>query len=103
VVSGGGTGIGLAVTTVLAARGLHVSIIGRRRDVLERAAEQVNQRQSAEVVSTVVADLSESEITSPNSPIRSTSTRIPRLEIPSSLLTSIKGFDMLEMDLGIPK
>jgi 3-oxoacyl-[acyl-carrier protein] reductase len=39
VVSGGGTGIGLAVATGLLADGLDVVLLGRRPDVLERAAE----------------------------------------------------------------
>jgi NAD(P)-dependent dehydrogenase (short-subunit alcohol dehydrogenase family) len=40
VVSGGGTGIGLAVTRRLAARGLAVTILGRRADVLAAAARE---------------------------------------------------------------
>src|SRR6185369_13545365 len=40
VVSGGGTGIGLAVARRLAARGLDVTVLGRRPDVLADAAKQ---------------------------------------------------------------
>ncbi|HEY6749431.1 MAG TPA: SDR family oxidoreductase [Mycobacteriales bacterium] len=40
VVSGGGTGIGLAVARRLAGRGLEVTVLGRRPDVLADAARQ---------------------------------------------------------------
>jgi 3-oxoacyl-[acyl-carrier protein] reductase len=42
VVSGGGTGIGRATAQVFAAGGDHVVILGRRGDVLERAAAELN-------------------------------------------------------------
>lgn len=42
VVSGGGTGIGKAVTARLAADGHHAVIIGRRAEVLEAAADELN-------------------------------------------------------------
>ncbi|MEE2046565.1 SDR family NAD(P)-dependent oxidoreductase, partial [Nocardiopsis tropica] len=41
VVTGGGTGIGLATAARLAAEGAHVFISGRREDVLARAAESI--------------------------------------------------------------
>ena len=44
VVSGGGTGIGLAVAAGLAEDGLDVVLLGRRSDVLERAAQQLRER-----------------------------------------------------------
>jgi len=42
VVSGGGTGIGRAITARLVANGDHVVILGRRPAVLEAAAEELN-------------------------------------------------------------
>ena len=42
VVSGGGTGIGKAITNRLITNGHHVVIIGRRPKVLEAAAEELS-------------------------------------------------------------
>jgi 3-oxoacyl-[acyl-carrier protein] reductase len=44
VVSGGGTGIGLATATAFAEAGDRVTILGRRRDVIERAADKIGAR-----------------------------------------------------------
>jgi 3-oxoacyl-[acyl-carrier protein] reductase len=44
VVTGGGTGIGLAVATRFAAAGERVTVTGRRKDVLEAAAEKIGAR-----------------------------------------------------------
>lgn len=44
VVSGGGTGIGLATATAFAEAGDQVTILGRRRDVLEQAAGKIGAR-----------------------------------------------------------
>ena len=41
VISGGGTGIGLAAARVFAADGDRVLLLGRRGDVLERAGAEV--------------------------------------------------------------
>jgi NAD(P)-dependent dehydrogenase (short-subunit alcohol dehydrogenase family) len=38
LITGGGTGIGLAIAQMLVARGAHVTITGRRQDVLEEVA-----------------------------------------------------------------
>ncbi|MQM25963.1 SDR family NAD(P)-dependent oxidoreductase [Glycomyces albidus] len=46
VVSGGGTGIGLAVAERLAAQGDDVILVGRREDVLAGAAERIGERAS---------------------------------------------------------
>ena len=43
VVSGGGTGIGRAAASALAADGTDVVIVGRRGDVLRTAAEEINR------------------------------------------------------------
>lgn len=53
VISGGGTGIGRAVARTLAARGDHVTIVGRRPAPLAAVAAE-----HPELVSTVVADVS---------------------------------------------
>lgn len=44
VVTGGGTGIGLAVAARFAAAGERVTVTGRRKDVLEAAAERIGAR-----------------------------------------------------------
>jgi 3-oxoacyl-[acyl-carrier protein] reductase len=59
VVSGGGTGIGRAATQRFALHGDNVTIIGRRKDVLARAAAEINAEVGADRVSAVSADLSQ--------------------------------------------
>jgi 3-oxoacyl-[acyl-carrier protein] reductase len=61
VVSGGGTGIGLATSGLFAARGDQVVIVGRRSDVLSTAAKKVNAEVGAERVTWLAADLSQAE------------------------------------------
>ncbi|WP_199441458.1 SDR family NAD(P)-dependent oxidoreductase [Umezawaea beigongshangensis] len=55
VVTGGGTGIGLAAATRLAAEGAHVFITGRRRSVLDAAVESIG----ASSVTAVEGDISD--------------------------------------------
>jgi 3-oxoacyl-[acyl-carrier protein] reductase len=57
VVTGGGTGIGLAVTRRFAADGDDVVIVGRRGDVLERVAKEINAEVGNERVTPRAADL----------------------------------------------
>ncbi len=59
VVTGGGTGIGLAVTRRLVADGADVVVVGRRRDVLERAATEIDEVAGRQAVSVETADLRE--------------------------------------------
>jgi 3-oxoacyl-[acyl-carrier protein] reductase len=59
VVTGGGTGIGLAVTRRLVADGADVVVVGRRRDVLERAAAEVDAAAGRSAVTVETADLRE--------------------------------------------
>jgi 3-oxoacyl-[acyl-carrier protein] reductase len=47
VVTGGGTGIGLAIAARFAAAGERVTVTGRRKDVLEAAAEKIGARVAA--------------------------------------------------------
>ncbi|HEY7043011.1 MAG TPA: SDR family oxidoreductase [Nocardioidaceae bacterium] len=54
LVTGGGTGLGLAVARRLVADGLQVTIVGRRSEVLDRAAADLGA-----AVSTVVADVTD--------------------------------------------
>lgn len=61
VVSGGGTGIGKAITRVLAEDGHRVVIIGRREDVLEKTAQDINSEVGGERVSWHSADLTKPE------------------------------------------
>ncbi|MEZ0075590.1 SDR family NAD(P)-dependent oxidoreductase [Planotetraspora sp. GP83] len=63
VVSGGGTGIGLATAEAFAADGDKVIILGRRRDVLSEAAAKLNSAYDGELVSWIPADLSDPEQT----------------------------------------
>lgn len=58
VVSGGGTGMGLAIARAFAAAGDRVVILGRRPDVLAAAAERLRAETGADVVD-VPADLSQ--------------------------------------------
>ncbi len=55
LVTGGGTGIGLAVAHALAAEGCQVAIAGRRRAVLEDAAADLNRQGGEGKVCTAVA------------------------------------------------
>ncbi len=49
VVSGGGTGMGLAMAHAFAAQGDHVAILGRREVVLHEAAERLRVETGAAV------------------------------------------------------
>ncbi|MEU1038414.1 SDR family NAD(P)-dependent oxidoreductase [Streptomyces sp. NPDC005551] len=59
VVSGGGTGIGLATAEVFAAEGDRVVLLGRREDVLREAAERLDERHGASTATWYAADLSD--------------------------------------------
>ncbi|MET7620151.1 SDR family oxidoreductase [Streptomyces sp. NPDC005408] len=61
VVSGGGTGIGLAVAEAFAADGDKVTLLGRREEVLRAAAEKLNATHGEGTASWYPADLSEPE------------------------------------------
>lgn len=61
VVSGGGTGIGLATAEAFAADGDRVVIIGRRAELLRETADRLNATHGDGLVSWTAADLSEPE------------------------------------------
>jgi len=61
VVSGGGTGIGLATAEAFAADGDRVVLLGRRADVLRKAAEELNGRHGSGTATWYAADLSDPE------------------------------------------
>ncbi|MFD9222672.1 SDR family NAD(P)-dependent oxidoreductase [Streptomyces sp. NPDC060064] len=61
VVSGGGTGIGLAVAESFAAAGADVTLLGRREVVLRAAAEKLNATHGDSTATWFPADLSEPE------------------------------------------
>lgn len=63
VVSGGGTGIGLATAEAFAADGDRVVILGRRAEVLSAAADKVNAAHGADLVTWTSADLSDPQQT----------------------------------------
>lgn len=57
VVTGGGTGIGRAIAERLASDGDRVVIVGRRADVLDEAASEINAQVGEDRVSTSPADV----------------------------------------------
>jgi NAD(P)-dependent dehydrogenase (short-subunit alcohol dehydrogenase family) len=57
VVSGGGSGMGKAITRILAGDGCLVVIVGRRKEVLEKTALSINHDVGTECVSWHSADL----------------------------------------------
>ncbi|HVF88669.1 MAG TPA: SDR family oxidoreductase [Blastocatellia bacterium] len=59
IVTGGGTGIGRAFTESLAAAGASVVIAARRKEVLHRAADEINARLDAERVFPYAFDVRE--------------------------------------------
>jgi 3-oxoacyl-[acyl-carrier protein] reductase len=59
VVSGGGTGIGRAIARAQALQGDRVMILGRRDEVLEKAASEINAECESERVSWRSADVSD--------------------------------------------
>src|SRR4051812_15489758 len=64
VVSGGGTGIGLATAEIFAAAGDQVVIVGRREEPLRKAADRLNAEYAgdgAEPVGWITADLRDPE------------------------------------------
>ncbi|MCZ4098383.1 SDR family NAD(P)-dependent oxidoreductase [Streptomyces sp. H39-C1] len=61
VVSGGGTGIGLATAEAFAADGDRVVIIGRRAELLRETADKLNATHGDGLVSWTAADLSDPE------------------------------------------
>ena len=61
VVSGGGTGIGLATARRFALAGDRVTILGRRANVLEEAAASINAEADGVRVEPLAADLSDPE------------------------------------------
>ncbi|MBY8880835.1 SDR family NAD(P)-dependent oxidoreductase [Actinacidiphila acidipaludis] len=58
VVTGGGTGIGLAVATRFASDGHHVTIVGRRREVLHATVRELREESGLDVTP-VVCDLAD--------------------------------------------
>jgi len=65
VVSGGGTGMGRAIARSFAVDGERVVILGRRSDVLESAATELNEDAGESLVTWHAADLSVPEQVSP--------------------------------------
>lgn len=59
VVSGGGTGIGKATAAAFAADGEHVTLLGRREDVLRAAAEEIDDTHGKGLADHFAADLSD--------------------------------------------
>lgn len=59
VVSGGGTGIGRAIARAVAEDGASVLILGRRRQVLEQTAKEINGEVGTDLISYMQADVTE--------------------------------------------
>jgi NAD(P)-dependent dehydrogenase (short-subunit alcohol dehydrogenase family) len=61
IVSGGGTGLGREIARALSSDGDRVVILGRRQDVLEKAAREINEALGASRVTYRRADLSKAD------------------------------------------
>ncbi|MFZ2178697.1 MAG: SDR family oxidoreductase [Rhodococcus sp. (in: high G+C Gram-positive bacteria)] len=59
LVTGGGSGIGLGVATLLAGEGAHVTICGRSEEKLKNAADEINSGNPRGSVETVAADVTD--------------------------------------------
>ncbi|MFI9511230.1 SDR family NAD(P)-dependent oxidoreductase [Nocardia sp. NPDC052566] len=93
VVSGGGTGIGRAIIKQFAGAGDRVVAIGRRSDVLDRVVHEINAAMGSDLVSSVVADLSEPDATQ-----RAAETIVERLGAVDVLVNNAGG----NVEIGAP-
>jgi len=60
LITGGSSGIGLAIARLLVDEGLHVSLLARRQELLDEAKKELNSRKisPSQIIHTIVADVS---------------------------------------------
>ncbi len=60
LITGGSSGIGLAIARLLVEEGLHVSLLARRQELLDEAKNELNSRKisPSQVIHTIAADVS---------------------------------------------
>ncbi|HEV7206152.1 MAG TPA: SDR family oxidoreductase [Jatrophihabitans sp.] len=89
VITGGGTGLGFATAAALHAEGWHLTLVGRRADVLESAATRLAG--PAGTIATAVADLAE-----PDAPAEVVAAHVARFGGIDALVASAGSYELVD-------